>query len=90
MSNFITRFFESVEDRLARGNWFRRGYVVAATYLSWETIRWSMHFAEVSTRPGSDIALIIGAITASVTAIQGFAFKQYMETKVEPKLETPQ
>lgn len=80
--NWLTRCFLWVEVRLDNGAWFRRLYVIFATVLSWNVIKWSMHFAETSNLPGVEVAAIIAAVTASVAAIQTFAFTDYMKSRV--------
>ena len=55
-------------------------YVWAAAVMSWKFVGWAWRFAETSTRTGSDIALIIGAIGVPLSAFTGFAFKHYLES----------
>lgn len=47
-------------------------------------IRWSFDFATTSTRTGSDIALIIGAIGVPLSALTGFSFAQYINSSGPP------
>lgn len=71
-----------LEKRQDDGAWFRRGYVVMATGLTWQVTLWAMRYAETSTRTsGSDIALIIGAVVAPTGTVAAFAFKQYLESR---------
>ncbi len=70
-----------IEKRLDEGAWFRRGYVIAATFLVWQVTLWAMRFAEASARPGSDIALIIGAVVAAPGTVATFAFGQYLNSR---------
>jgi len=52
-------------------------YIWAAMVMSWKFVLWAWHFAETSARPGSDVAMIIGAIGVPLSAITTFAFKDY-------------
>lgn len=70
-----------LEARLDEGGWVRRAYLVAATAMNWRYIQWAMHFAETSPRPGSDVAMIIGAIGVPLAAVTGFAFTNYLSSR---------
>ena len=56
-------------------------YTWAAMVMSWRFIVWTFHFAETSTRPGSDVAMIIAAIGVPLSAVTGFAFKDYLGSR---------
>ena len=58
----------------------RYAYTWAATVMSWKFILWAWHFAETSARPGSDVALIIGAIGVPLSAVTTMAFKGYLDS----------
>jgi hypothetical protein len=78
----INAFFVWVEDRLERGAWFRRFYVIAATFLTWEVTRWCMVYATANAaRPGLDVAAVIGAVSAVPGAVVAFAFQNYMASR---------
>ena len=77
----VNRFLLWIEERLDQGAWFRRGYVVAATVLVWQVTLWAMRFAEVSQRPGIEVAAIIGAVVAAPSALTTFAFAQYLQSR---------
>lgn len=80
----LTRAFKWVETRLEEGAWFRRLYVVAATCLLWRTTLWAMGYAEANaSRPGLDVAAVIGAVSAVPGAIVTFAFNQYLTTRAK-------
>lgn len=48
-------------------------YATADSYL------WAKKFAEVSTRPGLEVAAIVAAVLTAVTGLQGWVFKLYIE-----------
>lgn len=78
----VSAFIEWVERRLDEGKWFRRGYVIAATVLTWQVTLWAMRFAELNAaKPGLDVAAIIGAVSAVPGAVVAFAFQQYMASR---------
>jgi hypothetical protein len=77
----MTRLFEWLETRLDEGGWVRRAYLVAATVMSWKFILWAMAFAETSPRPGTDVAMIVGAIGVPLSAVTGFAFTAYLNSR---------
>ena len=49
--------------------------------MTWKFILWAWHFAETSARPGTDVALIIGAIGVPLTAATSVAFKDYLGSR---------
>ncbi len=50
--------------------------------ITWVAFDWAGHYAyEVVGRPGLEIAAIIAAVTAPVTALQAFVFKWYSESR---------
>lgn len=77
----VTDAFRWLETRLDEGAWFRRGYVIAATVLTWEVTLWAMRYAELSSRPGIDLAAIIAAVSAVPGAAVTFAFNQYLQAR---------
>lgn len=80
--NRITAIILWIEERLDKGAWFRRFYVIAATCLTWSVTVWAMRYAEVNAaRPGIDVAAVIGAVSAVPGAVVAFAFQQYMTSR---------
>lgn len=60
----------------------RRVYLLSTFIMTWETLKWSMRYAEINaTRPGIETAAVIAAVGAVVGAVQGFAFKQYTDSR---------
>lgn len=77
----MTKLFLWVEERLDKGAWFRRGYVLAASILVWQVTIWAMGFATSSTRPGGEVAMIIAAVVSAPSALTTFAFAQYLNSR---------
>lgn len=80
----MTAFFVWLETRLDQGAWARRAYLVAATVLTWQVVKWAQHYAELALAKGADgmgTATVIGAVSAVVGAVQGFAFKHYLDSR---------
>jgi hypothetical protein len=78
----LTDAVKWVETRLHEGAWFRRGYVIAATVLTWTVTNWAMRFAEANAaRPGLEVAAMIAAVSAVPGAVVTFAFNQYLQAK---------
>lgn len=79
--NRVTDLVTWIETRLDEGGWVRRGYLVVATLMTWNFVIWAQQFAMTSLRPGGDIAMIIGAIGVPLSAVTGFAFSHYLESR---------
>lgn len=77
----LTRIFRWVENRLDKGGWMRRAYLVVAISTTWKFVLWAMSFAASSPRPGSDVAMIIGAIGVPLSAMTGHAFTSYLASR---------
>jgi len=69
------RFWAWVDERAI----VRRISLVAAIAMTWHASQWAMSFAEMSERPGMDVAAIIAAVTAPAMAFGGYIFKWYVE-----------
>jgi len=50
-------------------------------WLTHDSFKWAAHFAETTTRDGLQVAAIVAAVTAPVSALQVFVFKWYMDAK---------
>lgn len=77
----MTGAFEWVETRLDSGGWVRRIYLFVAGGMTWKFMLWAMDFAVHSPRPGSDVAMIVGAIGVPLSAVTGFAFNHYLQSR---------
>lgn len=78
----VTEAFEWVEKRLDEGAWFRRGYVVAATVLMWETTKWAMAYANANVgRDAIAVAGVIAAVSAIPAGVMAHAFQIYITSR---------
>jgi len=77
----IDDFFVWIETRMDAGGWVRRGCLCGAFGMTGWFMLWAMKFAELSARTGGDIALIIGAIGVPLSAVTGFAFRDYLDSR---------
>lgn len=68
-----SRFWDLVDNRLL----IRRIMTLGTFAMTMWVIWWAMEFASTSPRPGSDVAMIIGAIMVPVNALQGYLFGAY-------------
>ena len=73
------------------GTWFnnknfvsvRSGVLYVTVWMTWLAFDWAAGFAYGSSKTGSDIALIIAAVTAPISVLQGFVFKVYSDSRAE-------
>lgn len=79
MSSFLawcdTRNFISV----------RSGVLYVTVWMTWAAFQWAAVFATTTDKVGSDVALIIAAVTAPISVLQGFVFKVYAESRSDDK-----
>lgn len=59
----------------------RSGVLYVTVWMTWLAFDWAAQFAYASDKAGADIALIIGAVTAPISVLQGFVFKVYSESR---------
>lgn len=52
-----------------------------AIWMTWKASAWAMWFATGNPRDGLEMAAIIAAVTAPITAFGGYVFKAYLESK---------
>ncbi len=69
----MTRFWDWVDNRAI----IRRGVLLATLWLTWESFLWAAFFATTTAKPGIEVAAIIAAVTAPISALQGWVFKIY-------------
>lgn len=77
----ITKIFEWLETRCDEGGWVRRSYLVVATLMLWRVTEWAMVFAATSKQTGTEIGVIIGAVSVPASAVAKFAFDAYLESR---------
>jgi hypothetical protein len=59
-----------------------RSFVLYITvWMTWAAFQWAADFATFTNKNGSDVALIIAAVTAPISVLQGFIFKIYSESR---------
>ena len=77
LNNGLTQFWDWIDTRGV----VRRIVLAVAIYMTWGVSAWAMAYVEGSARPGADLALIIGAVTAPVTVFGGYVFKAYIDSR---------
>ena len=59
-------------------NLFRRLLLVSVMCMAWRVTEWSFTYAHhVEDKAGTEIAVVIAALTAPVMALLGYSFKLY-------------
>lgn len=59
-----------------------RSFVLYVTvWMTWAAFQWAAEFATTTDKAGSDVGLIIAAVTAPISVLQGFVFKVYSESR---------
>ena len=59
-----------------------RSFVLYVTvWMTWEAFNWAAIFATTTDKQGADVALIIAAVTAPISILQGYVFKTYSESR---------
>ncbi len=61
----------------------RSGVLYVTVWMTWLAFDWAAGYAYGSSKTGSDIALIIAAVTAPISVLQGFVFKVYSDSRAE-------
>ncbi len=59
----------------------RRVMTLGTFYLVIENLHWSYVFAVTSPRSGAEVAMILGAIGAPLSAMMGFMFNSYKDSR---------
>ena len=50
-------------------------------WMTYEAFDWAAKFAFATDKQGAEVALIIGAVTLPITALQGYIFKVYADSR---------
>lgn len=60
-----------------------RSFILYITvWMTWRAFEWAADYSgSHSGTSGSDVALIIAAVTAPISVLQGFVFKVYSESR---------
>jgi hypothetical protein len=69
----MSAFWDWIDNRLI----VRRAMTIGTFVMTMYVISWAMDFAATSSRVGSDVAMIIGAIMAPLSALMGYLFGAY-------------
>lgn len=60
----------------------RSGVLYVTVWMTYEAFHWAAIFATTTDKTGSDVALIIAAVTTPISLLQGAVFKVYADTRV--------
>lgn len=52
--------------------------LLVTLWLTYDAYQWAAAFAEVSQRSGAEVTMIIAAVIAPVSVLQGYVFKQFI------------
>lgn len=77
ITKYTKMFWDFVDSRYA----VRRVLLGIVIWMTWEAYKWATGFASGCSRPGVEIAAIIAAVLTPITALQGFTFKFYLDSK---------
>jgi hypothetical protein len=73
----LGQFMDFIDERGV----IRRIVLAIAIWMTWAVSQWAMWYAVGNARDGMEIATIIAAVTAPVTAFAGYVFKAYIESR---------
>jgi hypothetical protein len=59
----------------------RSGVLYVTVWMTWHAFQWAAEFATTTDKTGSDVALIIAAVTAPISLLQAAVFKVYAESR---------
>jgi len=82
---------EKVVGRVGNGVWdfidkrqiFRRIMTMGTFAVVVQTILWAQHFVETTTKSDAGVALMLGAVTGPISALMGYMFSTYQQSKTE-------
>lgn len=77
----LVGLLQYVYDVINQQGIIRRATLAVCVYMTYTATTWAEHFADTTGRSGIDAAAIIAAVTAPLMALQGFAFKQYLDSR---------
>jgi|WetSurMetagenome_2_1015567.scaffolds.fasta_scaffold57218_6 hypothetical protein len=73
------KFWDLIDQRAI----IRRTVLFITIWMSYISYQWATHFVDACVKPGAEIALIIASVLGPITALQGFVFKLYLDSKVD-------
>jgi hypothetical protein len=77
MNTLITNLWDWIDNRSV----IRRVVLFVTLWMTWMAFDWAANFAITTTKTGIDTAAIIAAVTAPISALQGFIFKVYSDSR---------
>lgn len=83
-------WFEAFFDFLDRRFITRRIMTIGTFVIVGKVIFWSLDYAQSSARNGTDIALILAAITVPLNGLMGYMFGQYVKPTTPATDPAPQ
>jgi hypothetical protein len=63
----------------------RSGVLYVTVWMTWAAFKWAAEFATTTPKTGTEVALIIAAVTAPISVLQGFVFKVYADSRSDDK-----
>jgi len=73
LQSFMTAFWDWLDNRAI----IRRVAFFLVMWMLFETLQWTLNFATTSPRSGGEVAAIIAAVWAPLTALQAAVFALY-------------
>lgn len=73
----MNRFWDWVDRRRI----VHRLMLFITLWMTWEAFHWATMYASTVEISGMDAAAIIAAVTAPISALQGYVFKVYSESR---------
>ena len=77
MNKFLDRLFQIIDKH----GLVRRSVLGVTLWMTWKAYVWASLYAIESARTGTDVALIIAAVLAPITVLQGHAFQAYIGSR---------
>jgi hypothetical protein len=82
-ANVIVRLGAAFWDWIDQRAIVRRVMTLGTFGVVVQTTMWAQHFVETTTKSDAGVALMLGAVTAPITALMGFMFSTYQQSKRE-------
>lgn len=79
LAKYSTLFWDWLDKRAI----VRRIAFFLVLYMTWDAFYWTIHFADTSTKPGTEIGVIIAAVWAPLTALQAAVFALYANFRMK-------
>lgn len=82
-SNLIVRLGVNFWDWVDKRSIVRRLMTLGTFGVVVQTILWSQHFVETTTKSDAGVAAMLAAVTMPITALMGYMFSTYQQSKTE-------